>query len=102
MRALGKAVGTSHQMIAKYEKGSAPLPPETFAKIAVELRVSEFNVNGYHFLITPRQVQSPTPASEQLKLDFDKEMVFPGATIKITPTKVTITITATAPLQPAA
>jgi transcriptional regulator with XRE-family HTH domain len=100
--ALGKAVGKSRNMINQYEAGSAKLTPETLGKIAVRLGMTQVNVNGYRFFIEHREEQPTSEPSEQFKLEFDKEHVFPGAIIKISPTRLTITITATAPLRPAA
>jgi len=87
-------------MIIQYEAGSATLSPDTLGKIAVELRMTEVNVNGYRFSIEHRVAQENAQPSEQLTLDFNKEHVFPGAVLKITATKMTITITATAPNSP--
>jgi transcriptional regulator with XRE-family HTH domain len=98
-RALAKVVGKTHVTIANYERGSGAPPPETLAKIALTLGLTEFQVNGYHFQISESEGRPPKSEILQLKLDFDKEAVFPGATIKITPTRVMITIVATAPLS---
>jgi len=97
---LAKVVGKSRQMIIQYEAGSATLSPDTLGKIAVELGMTEVNVNGYRFSIEHRADQESVQPSEQLTLDFNKEHVFPGGVIKITATKMTITITATAPAPP--
>jgi|SRR5712692_1276674 len=99
---LGKAVGKTRQMINQYESGSAKLTADTLGKIAVRLRMTEVNVNGYRFFIEYREDQPMPEPVEQLKLQFDREHVFPGAVIKISPTRLTITITATAPIRPAA
>jgi transcriptional regulator with XRE-family HTH domain len=97
---LGNAVGKTRQMIIQYEAGSATLSPDTLGKIAVELGMTEVNVNGYRFSIEHRAEQESIEPSQQLTLDFNKEHVFPGGVIKITATKMTITITATAPTPP--
>ena len=96
--ALGHAVGKSRNMIVRYEAGSDAPTVEVLGKIALELAMSEFNVNGYRFSVRPHLDASTGPSAEQLGLDFDKEYVYPGATIKITPSRVTITITAIAPM----
>jgi len=97
---LADLVGRTRQMIIQYEAGSATLSPDTLGKIAVELGMTEVNVNGYRFSIEHRADQESAQPSEQLTLDFNKEHVFPGAVLKITATKMTITITATAPTTP--
>jgi len=87
-------------MIPRYEDGSDAVSPDLLAKIAVALGMTEVNVNGYRFLIEHRTDHKTADTSEQLILDFDKEHVFPGGVIKITATKMTITISATAPISP--
>jgi transcriptional regulator with XRE-family HTH domain len=99
---LGEAVGKTRQMIARYEDG-AELSADMLGRIAVQLGISEVSVNGFRFQI--RQQSSPDSSSvEQLELEFGKEHTYQGATIRITPTRLMITITATAPapLKPAA
>jgi len=64
--------------------------------------MTEVNVNGYHFTIQQRADHPSAAETEQLRLDFDKEHIFPGGVIRIKATKTGITITATAPLRPAA
>jgi transcriptional regulator with XRE-family HTH domain len=99
---LGREVGRVGKTIMNYEAGSVTLPPDVLGKIAVRLQMSEIRINGFSFSITHR-VESTAPApSEQLRLDFDREHVFPNATIKISPTRISITITATASIRPAA
>ncbi len=99
---LGREVGRVGKTIRNYEAGSVTLPPDVLGKIAVRLQMSEVRINGFSFWIRPRQ-ETPAPGlSEQLRLDFDREHVFPNATIKISPTRISITITATASIRPAA
>lgn len=95
--ALAEAVGKSRQIIGRYESGSDAPSVNVLGKIALKLAMSEVNVNGYRFSVRLQVDSASTETTEQLRLDFDKEHVFPGATLRITPSKVTITITATAP-----
>ncbi len=94
---LGVAVGTSRQMIGRYEAGEAP-SIDMLGKIAMRVAMPEINVNGYRFQVKLRTEKEPE-IPQQFMLDFDKEYVYPGATIKITPTKVSINITALAPAK---
>ena len=97
---LATAIGRSRKMIPRYEDGSDGVSPDLLAKIAVALRMTEVDINGHRFSIKQRAEQESAELTEQLKLDFDKEHVFPGGVIRITATKTTITITATAPSPP--
>ncbi len=95
---LGKAVGRVRQTIVNYEAGSVTLPPDILGKIAIRLAMTEIKLNGYRFSIYSEPPPAPQ-TGDQLKLDFDREHVFPNATIKISPTRISITITAMAPLE---
>jgi transcriptional regulator with XRE-family HTH domain len=102
---LAKAIGRSRKMIPRYEDGSDAVSPDLLAKIAVTLGMTKVDVNGYRFSIEHRTDPETVETTEQLTLDFNKEHVFQGGLIKITATKMSITITASAPsppLQPAA
>jgi transcriptional regulator with XRE-family HTH domain len=95
---LGNAVGKSSNMIGRYEAGSDAPSVDVLGTIALKLAMHEVNINGFCFSISPRSDGVSTQA-EQLQLEFDKEHVYAGATIRITPRKATITITAIAPLR---
>jgi len=97
---LAKAIGRCRKMIPRYEDGSDAFSPDLLAKIAITLGMTEVNVNGYRFSIELRTEPEKMETTEQLTLDFDKEHVFSGGVLKITATKTTITITATAPTTP--
>lgn len=99
---LGLEVGRGSKTIMNYEAGSVTLPPDVLGKIAVRLQISEIRINGFSFSITHREESSAAAPTEQLSLDFNREHVFPNATIKISPTRISITITATASIRPAA
>jgi transcriptional regulator with XRE-family HTH domain len=102
---LAKAIGRCRKMIPRYEDGSDAVSPDLLAKIALALSMTEVNVNGYRFVIQRRAEPETVQPTEQLTLEFNKEHVFSAGTIRITATKTTISITATAsspPLRPAA
>jgi hypothetical protein len=81
-------------MIGRYEAGGAAPDVNLLGRIASYLRMEQFNVNGYQFAVRP-QTESPGPdTSEQFRLAFDKEHVYTGATLRITPTRLNLTITA--------
>ena len=94
---LAEAVGKSRQMVSRYETGSDVPPLDVMAKIALRLGIGDINVNGYRLSLGSDGGRKESEPSEQLLLQFGKEYVYPGATIKITPTKVNITITAIGP-----
>jgi transcriptional regulator with XRE-family HTH domain len=96
--ALGDAIGMSRQIIQRYEAGTDAPSVNVLGKIALELSMTKVSINGFNFAVTRPTEGSSVPATEQLRLDFNKEHTFPGATIKITPTSVSITITAIAPV----
>lgn len=98
--ALAKAVGKTRNSIIEYEAGRDAPTVNTLASIALQLGMTEVNINGFRFSVRPRADSQVPDSAEQLRLDLDKEFVLPGATLKITPTKLTITITATAPAPP--
>jgi len=95
--ALGDALGMTRQIIQRYEAGSDAPSVNVLGKIAIELSMTEVNINGYRFAVTQPTEVPNVHTAEQLKLDFDKEYVFPGATVRIKATPVSITITAIAP-----
>lgn len=97
---LGDAVGKTRQMIGRYESGTDSPSVDVLGKIALQLAMTEININGYHFAVAPQTAPPGPQATEQLKLDFDKEYTYSGATLRIKPNKVTITITVTA-MEPA-
>lgn len=94
--ALADAVGKSRQIIGRYESGSDVPSVDILGNIALQLSMKEININGYRFSVEHRAEKSPD-APEQLKLDYGKEHTYRGATIKITPDRVSITITALVP-----
>jgi transcriptional regulator with XRE-family HTH domain len=101
--ALAKLVGLKKRnMIGRYEKGTDVPSVEIFGRIALTLGITEVNINGSQFLV--RRPADRTPeVPEQFSLEFDKEYIYPEATLKITPvklspTEVTITIVMTAPV----
>jgi transcriptional regulator with XRE-family HTH domain len=94
--ALGDALGLSRQMIQRYEAGDDAPSVDVLGRMALKLSMPEVNINGYRFEVTHSTASPEDRVPNQLHLEFDKEHVFPGATIKITPTSVSITITATA------
>jgi transcriptional regulator with XRE-family HTH domain len=97
-QALADAVGVTVNMIGRYEAGNASPYVNTFGRIASRLGMSEVSVNGFKFHVT--QPRPAVSAVEQLTLDLNKEHVFSGAEIRITPTKLTLTITAVTPPEP--
>jgi len=99
---LGKVIGKCRQMIRQYEEGLAPISADALARIAIRLGMTEVNVNGYRFVIQQREQPETAESAEQLTLSFNQEHIFPGGTLKVTATKEKLTITATAPLRPAA
>jgi transcriptional regulator with XRE-family HTH domain len=92
-QALGKSIGKSRQIIGRYESGSDAPSLVVLGQISLKLEMTEINVNGYRFSITPRTYSKSTELSEQLQLELNKEYVSPGATLKITPGRAGITIT---------
>jgi transcriptional regulator with XRE-family HTH domain len=94
--ALAEAVGKSRQIIGRYESGSDVPSVAVLGSIALQLSMNEIDINGYRFFVKRGMDKSPD-STEQLKLDFGKEHTYQGATIKITPDKVSITITAFVP-----
>lgn len=97
---LGKAIGKSRQIIGRYEAGHDAPSVDVFGSIALQLTMKEVHVNGFRFFVK-HEADSPSgDLAEQLKLEFNKEHVYSGATLKITPTEVSVTITAVAPLLP--
>ena len=94
---LGKAIEKTRNMIGRYESGSDAPPVDVLGKIALQLGMTGVNVNGFHFVIAQ---QPRSQADPQLRLDFNKEYSYSGATLTIKPNKVTITITVAA-LEPA-
>ena len=98
---LAKAVGLRHRnMIGRYEAGDDAPNVQVLGNIALELGMTEVNINGYRYLVQQRIASQVPGTTEQLKFDFDKEYVFREATLRITATKHTITITADAPAPP--
>jgi transcriptional regulator with XRE-family HTH domain len=95
--ALGDALGMTRQIVQRYEAGSDAPSVNVLGKIALKLSMTEVNINGYRFAVMQPSELSNVPKAEQLKLDFDKEYVFSGATVKIKATPVGITVTAIAP-----
>jgi transcriptional regulator with XRE-family HTH domain len=98
---LAKAVGLRHRnMIGRYEAGDDAPNVQVLGNIALQLGMTEVNINGYRYLVQQRIASLVPETAEQLRFDFDKEYVFRDATLKITATKHTITITAAAPAPP--
>jgi len=95
--ALGTAAGVTRNMIGKYEAGAAVPSVDKLGRIASQLGSIEVRVNGHKFVVAPQPEPATADSKEQFKLDFDRETVYTGATLKITPTKLTLTITAFAP-----
>jgi len=92
-QALGKSIGKSRQIIGRYESGSDAPSLDVLGQISLKLEMTEINVNGYRFSITPRGDSTSTELNEQLQLELNREYVSPGATLKITPGRAGITIT---------
>ena len=97
-QALATAIGKSRQIIGRYEAGTDAPSVDALGSIALVLAMAEVSINGYKFSVQRQSGSTGAPIIEQLRLDFGREYVFQGTTLKITPTKMSITITAIAPL----
>lgn len=95
---LGASIKKSRQIIGRYESGSDAPSLMVLGQIAVALQMSEINVNGYRFVVEPRIEPVRADSTAQLPLELDREYISPGATLKITPGRVSITITSMTPL----
>jgi transcriptional regulator with XRE-family HTH domain len=94
--ALAEAVDISRNMITRYEAGIAAPSVDILGLIARRLGMPTVTINGSRFAIGPH-TDEVSPQPEQLCLEFGKEHVYAGATLRITPTKLTLTITTTVP-----
>ncbi len=97
---LGDAVKKTRQMIGRYESGKDAPSVDVLGRIALQLGMTGINVNGSYFAIAQKTTSPGALATEQLRLDFDKEYTYSRATLRIKPNKVTITISVTA-MEPA-
>ncbi len=94
--ALADAVDVSRNMITRYEAGIAAPSVDILGLIARRLGMPTVTINGTRFAIGSRTDEA-SPQPEQLCLEFGKEHVYAGATLRITPTKLTLIITTTVP-----
>jgi transcriptional regulator with XRE-family HTH domain len=92
---LASRVHVSRPMISRYERGRDAPVIDVLALLALELDV-KFEIPGIRVgfeSISP----SLRPMPKQLRLDFEKSQLFPGAVISITPSEGQILITAKIP-----
>jgi transcriptional regulator with XRE-family HTH domain len=91
---LATALHITRQTLIKYEKQGLPFV-DVFAQMAVELE-TQFKIKD---LIITVQRTSPRlkTVPKQLRLDFEKSQIFPGAVISITPKEGQILINAKIP-----
>src|SRR5690348_1639697 len=82
---LADAVDVSRNMIARYEAGIAAPSVDILGLIARRLGIPNVTINGTSFAIGPRTDEASPPPPEQLCLEFGREHVYAGATLRITP-----------------
>ena len=97
---LGAAVEKSRTMVGRYEAGTDAPSLDVLSRIALKLGMTHIEVNGYRILVTHGVAPPAAQATQQLKFDFGKEYTYSGATLRLRPNELTITITVTA-LEPA-
>jgi transcriptional regulator with XRE-family HTH domain len=92
---LAMRVHVSRPMISRYERGTDVPVVDVLASLAQELDV-KFEIPGIRISF---ESTSPLLRSmpKQLRLDFEKSQLFPGAVISITPSEGQILITAKIP-----
>jgi transcriptional regulator with XRE-family HTH domain len=92
---LASRVHVSRPMISRYERGTDAPVINVLALLAIELDV-KFEIPGIRIgfeSISPRLRSMP----KQLRIDFERPQLFPGAVISITPSEGQILITAKIP-----
>ncbi len=99
---LAAKAGISRPSLIAYETGRTPPSIDIVSKIAVALEESaaldeELVVDGDYVIRRLVSARRTTPAEQQLCLEFDQEVVFADATVRIKPTRETIMITAILP-----
>jgi len=92
-KALGDAIGKSRTIITRYESGSDAPSVDVLGRIALALSMTEVNINGYRFAVTIPTDPGETQQSEQLRLEFEKDLIYRGSILEITATKVIVAIT---------
>jgi len=94
-QALADKLNISRQMVSRYESGR-DRPWFKILGVAAEVLETQFEVDG--FLITfEKSSGRPRPVPQQLRFDFNKETIFQGATVHITPKNGFLIIEAVVP-----
>lgn len=96
---LGEAFGKHRNTVLNWETGRIVPSVEILGDLASRIDMkTDLNVNGSQVSIKRRPDPTGGELKRQLELDFDKPYVYSGATLTITPSKLTITINAVAPM----
>ena len=86
---LAKALGLQRQTISNYETGQQIPKIDVFLKIARVIKLSEAQLDGFHFSSRPREQEV---AKEQLCLDFGVEHKIACQSVAITATRERIVL----------
>jgi transcriptional regulator with XRE-family HTH domain len=96
---LAEQVGKHLNTVRNWETGRIVPSVEILGDLASRINMkTDLNVNGSQVSIKRRSDPTSGDLKRQLELDFDKPYVYSGATLTITPSKLTITINAVAPM----
>jgi len=89
---LAVAAKITPRTLINYETGRRAPNVDTLRRIAQSVGKTEFALDGYRIVIQLTPEPEKPKAAEQLRLEYDKEHVFHGATLKIRPGHTVIVI----------
>jgi transcriptional regulator with XRE-family HTH domain len=91
LRALAEKAEVSHSTIVAYEAGDSVPTADKLARLATELSIHFVEVDGFRLWISRvANGINPVSGTDQLNLEFNGEYAYSKASLKISPSRITV------------